>query len=128
MKLADSVLARIVQIVQEAMLTGTDAADHMRAIELKFDATNSNVLVLTDEYKERVEANLAHMVKFAEEQTTKKIVVDVGDADPNEVAQMICNQTTKNWGYVQLPLIVVLPIALGCIVYVLIKGARVKSS
>ena len=96
MKLADSVLARIVQIVQEAMLTGTDAADHMRAIELKFDATNSNVLVLTDEYKERVEANLAHMVKFAEEQTTKKIVVDVGDADPNEVAQMICNQTTKN--------------------------------
>ena len=55
MKLADSVLHRFVQIIQEAMITGTDCADHMRMVRLTADSSDPHVLVLTDEYKAQVE-------------------------------------------------------------------------
>lgn len=55
LKLADSVLHRFVQIIQEAMLTGTDCADHMRMVRLVPDSTDPNVLTLSDEYKAQVE-------------------------------------------------------------------------
>lgn len=54
MKLSDSVLHRFVQIFQEAMLTGTDAADHMRMVRVEPDKDDPNVLVLTSDYKEQV--------------------------------------------------------------------------
>jgi len=54
MKLSDSVLHRFVQIFQEAMLTGTDAADHMRMVRVEPDKDDPHVLVLTEDYKEHV--------------------------------------------------------------------------
>ena len=69
-KLSDSVLHRIVQIVQEAFLTGVDCADIMRQIELEEGSSGS--LVLTSEYKEMVARQHAEMVKFAEEVQAKK--------------------------------------------------------
>ena len=55
LKLADSVLHRFVQIIQEAMLTGTDCADHMRMVRLVADSSDPHTLVLSDEYKAQVE-------------------------------------------------------------------------
>jgi hypothetical protein len=54
-KLNDNVLRRIVQIVQEGMLTGTDVADHMRMIRLTPSSDNQDSLILTDEYLEVVQ-------------------------------------------------------------------------
>jgi hypothetical protein len=62
--LDDSVLHRIVQIVQEAFLTGVDCADIMRQIELE---PKGSSLVLTDGYKELVKRQHEEMLKFAEE-------------------------------------------------------------
>ena len=55
LKLADNVLHRFVQIIQEAMLTGTDCADHMRMVRLVPDDSDPNVLVLSEDYKKQVE-------------------------------------------------------------------------
>ena len=55
-KLNDNVLRRIVQIMQEGMLTGTDVADHMRMIRLTPSDEDSESLVLTEEYLETVKA------------------------------------------------------------------------
>jgi hypothetical protein len=54
-KLNDNVLRRIVQIMQEGMLTGTDVADHMRMIRLTPSNDDQDSLVLTDEYLEVVQ-------------------------------------------------------------------------
>lgn len=67
MKLADSVLHRIVQIVQEGMLMGVDVADIMRQVELRPDASDPHVLVLTEEYKEMVQKQHESLLKFVEE-------------------------------------------------------------
>lgn len=74
-KLDDSVLHRIVQIVQEAFLTGTDCADIMRQIELEDRGglmIGHPTLVLTEDYKQMVKRQHEEMLKFAEEQTKKK--------------------------------------------------------
>lgn len=65
-KLADSTLIRIVQIVQEGMLTGTDVADAMRMIELQ-TVEDSDRLILSDEYKKVVEEQHKRMLEFAEQ-------------------------------------------------------------
>ena len=54
-KLNDDVLRRIVQIMQEGMLTGTDVADHMRMIRLTPSTEDTESLVLTDDYIKMVE-------------------------------------------------------------------------
>jgi hypothetical protein len=54
-KLNDNVLRRIVQIMQEGMLTGTDVADHMRMIRLTPSTEDAESLVLTDDYIKLVE-------------------------------------------------------------------------
>jgi len=50
-KLSDNVLRRIVQVMQEGLLTGTDITDHMRMIRLEENVDDTTQLVLTDEYK-----------------------------------------------------------------------------
>ena len=54
-KLNDNVLRRIVQIMQEGMLSGTDVADHMRMIRLTPSTEDTESLVLTDDYIKLVE-------------------------------------------------------------------------
>jgi hypothetical protein len=65
-KLSDDVLARIVQIVQEAFLTGIDCTDLMRQIELVHDEADPTVLTLPVEYMQRVAEGYARMVERAE--------------------------------------------------------------
>jgi hypothetical protein len=66
-KLSDDVLRRIVQIVQEGFLTGTDVADHMRMISLDFDENDGERLVLTENYKKLVENQHELMLSEIEE-------------------------------------------------------------
>lgn len=54
-KFSDSVLARIVQIVQEGMMLGIDVTDLMRQIELTTDEADESVLVPTKSYLATVE-------------------------------------------------------------------------
>jgi len=53
-KLADSVLHRVIQMLQEAMLVGVDVADLMRSMQLQPHENDPHVLVLTEEYTEQV--------------------------------------------------------------------------
>ena len=54
-KLSDTVLARIVQIVQEGMMLGIDVTDLMRQIDLEPSSEDEGSLVLTREYLATVE-------------------------------------------------------------------------
>ena len=56
-KLSDSVLHRVVQIVQEGILLGIDVADLLRQIKLTPDTSSESTLVLTKEYVELVESS-----------------------------------------------------------------------
>jgi hypothetical protein len=54
LQFADSVSMRLVQIFQEAILTGVDGADLLRQVQLQPDVNDPNVLVLTPEYQAQV--------------------------------------------------------------------------
>lgn len=64
-KLDDSVLARIVQIVQEGIILGNDVTDLMRQIRL--EASTDSTLVLTQEYKDLVAKMHDQLLARAEE-------------------------------------------------------------
>jgi len=66
-KISDSVWARVVQIVQEAMITGTDVTDIMRMVRVEVSSENDSELVLTDQYKKMVVEHYAKMLADAEE-------------------------------------------------------------
>ncbi len=85
-KLADSVLHRVVQIVQEAFLTGVDCADIMRQIRLQVDDNDSNSLVLTSEYKKQVtemHLKLEERAKELQEEQLKSKLVMMGNNGDN---------------------------------------------
>jgi hypothetical protein len=54
LKFADNVWHRVVQIVQEAMLTGVDCSDLLRMVRVVPDETDEHVLVLSPEYQKQV--------------------------------------------------------------------------
>jgi hypothetical protein len=63
--LSDQVIARIAQIIQEAMMLGIDAVDLLRQIKMKEDGA-TNTLVLTDDYKRTVKAMHDKLLEDAE--------------------------------------------------------------
>lgn len=66
-KLSDAVIMRIVQILQEAMLVGTDITDLLRQLSIVPDETDSLVLVLTEEYEDMVRKWHSQLLERAEE-------------------------------------------------------------
>lgn len=66
MRLHDSVLHRIVQIVQEGIIMGVDVADLMRLIRLVPHQSEEGVLVLDPEYVVAVEKEHQRAVAEAE--------------------------------------------------------------
>lgn len=78
-KFADSVWHRVVQIVQEAMLTGTDCADLLRQVRVVPDESDPHVLVLSAEYQAQVKAGHQRMLEQAKEiqaaQTGNKFII-----------------------------------------------------
>lgn len=87
MKFADSVWHRVVQIVQEAMLSGVDCADLLRQVRVVPDETDPHVLVLSREYQRQVKEMHDKMLAQARElqasQTGNKFIIpgDQGDAN-----------------------------------------------
>ena len=65
-RLADSVSARLVQIFQEAVLTGVDGADLLRQVRLNVDESEPDVLVLSQEYRQQVKESHEKLLKEAE--------------------------------------------------------------
>ncbi len=65
LKFADSVWHRVVQIVQEAMLTGVDCADLLRQIRVVRSSTHSDELVLSQEYEKHVKTMHDEMLRHA---------------------------------------------------------------
>lgn len=65
MKFKDSVWHRVVQIVQEAMLTGVDCADLLRQVRVVPDETDPHVLVLSPDYERQVKEMHAKMLQQA---------------------------------------------------------------
>ena len=62
MTLSDSTIAHVAQLVQLAMLTGTDVVDHMRMMTL-VDVGGS--LDLDPDYEQRSEDNIQRMIQEA---------------------------------------------------------------
>ena len=52
-QLSDNVIARVVQILQEGMITGTDITDHMRMIRVETD--NEGKLQLSPAYVKQIQ-------------------------------------------------------------------------
>lgn len=67
MKFADSVWHRVVQIVQEAMLTGVDCGDLLRQVRVVPDETDPHVLVLSSEYERQVKEMHEKLLQQARE-------------------------------------------------------------
>lgn len=53
-QLSDNVIARVVQILQEGMITGTDITDHMRMIRVETD--DEGKLQLSPAYVKQIQA------------------------------------------------------------------------
>lgn len=87
MKFADSVWHRVVQIVQEAMLTGVDCADLLRQVRVVPDASDPHVLVLSANYqrqiKEMHEKMLQHAREMQAQQAGNKYIITGGDGERN---------------------------------------------
>jgi hypothetical protein len=66
-RLSDNVLRRIVQIIQEGFLTGTDVVDHMRLIKVQQSKEEPDQLELTQEYVEYVEKTHEQLLQFAKD-------------------------------------------------------------
>lgn len=66
-KFADSVSMRMVQIFQEAIMTGVDGADLLRQVELQSDSSDPSVLVMTPEYVAQVKESYEKLERQAEE-------------------------------------------------------------
>lgn len=64
--LSDGVIARIVNIIQEAMLLGCDCVDLLRMIRVCNDSQNPLQLVLTEEYEQQVGKMHAQWLENAE--------------------------------------------------------------
>jgi len=62
MRLSDTVIAHIAQLVQLAMLTGTDVVDHMRMMAL---VDSDGTLELDEEYERQSEENVQRMIQEA---------------------------------------------------------------
>lgn len=87
MKFADNVWHRVVQIVQEAMLTGVDCSDLLRQIRVVPDESDPHVLVLSPEYQKQVREMHEKMLDQARElqaqQEGNKFIIPGSNSDVN---------------------------------------------
>lgn len=79
-KLADGVSMRLVQIFQEAIMTGVDGADLLRQVRLCPDPSDPSMLQLTPEYRQQVTDMHAKLEEQAHElqaaQSGRKVIID----------------------------------------------------
>lgn len=87
LKFADGVWHRVVQIVQEAILTGVDCSDLLRQVRVVPDASDPHVLVLSPEYQRQVIEMHQKLLLQARDiqaaQTGNKFIVTEDDGEPS---------------------------------------------
>jgi len=87
LKFADNVWHRVVQIVQEAMLTGVDCSDLLRQVRVVPDETDDHVLVLSPDYQKQVREMHEKMLDQAREiqsqQRGNKFIIPGDGGDSN---------------------------------------------
>lgn len=66
-KFSDALSLRMIQIFQEAVMTGVDGADLFRQVEVTTDPNDSSRLVMTEEYKELVKKGHEQLLARADE-------------------------------------------------------------
>lgn len=82
-KLADEVLMRFVQIMQEGIILGVDVTDIMRQVRL---VSSESVLFLDPEYMKEVEAGHNRLLEQAEQLKMEMLETVTGHSDtPEEV-------------------------------------------
>lgn len=64
--LTDDVIANLAQLVQLAIMTGTDITDHLRQVQLEPSELNKNKLSLGKTYAKEHDKRIAKLVKEAE--------------------------------------------------------------
>jgi|LWDU01.1.fsa_nt_gi hypothetical protein len=64
--LSDTTIGHIAQLLQMAILTGTDIIDHLRMAKFTASGTGSNIELHPD-YYENFQANIQHMMEELEE-------------------------------------------------------------
>tara|TARA_Y100001937_G_scaffold81183_1_gene109837 strand:+ start:296 stop:544 length:249 start_codon:yes stop_codon:yes gene_type:complete len=65
-KLSDEVIAHVAQLLQLAILTGTDVVDNLRMIRLSPLGEGLEALQLTNEYKKNADTNVQKMMSEVE--------------------------------------------------------------
>tara|TARA_Y100000593_G_scaffold88345_1_gene170482 strand:- start:111 stop:341 length:231 start_codon:yes stop_codon:yes gene_type:complete len=70
-KFSDEVIAQVARLVQLAIITGTDIVDNLRMISVVESNSDEGVLVLTDEYRQVAEDQLAKLMGELEEASTE---------------------------------------------------------
>ncbi len=87
-KLADSVIHRIVQIIQEGMLLGVDAGDLMRQIRLVHEDGDESTAVCSPAYVAMVQEHYTKLLKQAQElqaqKQSKTLIIDPSKDDSGE--------------------------------------------
>lgn len=83
-RLSDAVSMRMVQIFQEAIMTGVDGADLLRQVRVQPDESDPHVLVLTPEYQQQVKESYAKLeARAAELQAQHARAIIDGGSDNN---------------------------------------------
>jgi len=87
MKFADNVWHRVVQIIQEAMLTGVDCADLLRQVRVVSSESDVLTLELSPEYETQVRDMHTKMLDQARDlqsaQAGNKFIIQGGSGDGN---------------------------------------------
>ena len=87
LKFADSVWHRVVQIVQEAMLSGVDCADLLRQVRVVADPQDHTSLVLSADYQLQVktmhEKMLAQAKDLEDARIRERFIIPDGSGDAN---------------------------------------------
>ena len=64
-KLSDEVISQVAKLTQLAILTGTDVVDNLRTIRVEVSKSESDTLILTDEYRSDGDAQISKLIDEA---------------------------------------------------------------
>jgi len=71
-KLSDEIISQIAKLIQLAILTGTDVVDNLRMIDVTESDSDSDILVLTDEYRAIAEDQIKSLLEVLQDQQDSK--------------------------------------------------------
>lgn len=101
-RMSDELLGRVLNVIQEAMISGTDVLDLFREMEMKPSDDDPHHLVLTDDYRAKIDAwhkDIEDILKKREQEFTEQhggLIVGTGDASaPSEGLYLVSPDDIK---------------------------------